>query len=180
MTDVMTRLVNCLVKALNDNNKLSRIILVISDINLLKHMDPDCICHGIKIISNEVCQRIVSQMARAVDTKKEILTSKVPGSVNHGEPKVIWVKMINRLHDAGSDDFLAMRRKYNDMMEDTLVDFKHHYVLDISDKIDDPAWFLRDGTLNCVGKTKYWLTIDKAVEKFDKQIISLKPTRPKL
>ena len=118
-SNVMVRLVNCYIKALNDSNKLPRIVLIIPDGDLLNYLYQQNKEFGISDISFDILSWITKQMVRATDAKKDDLKRKKPGSVIPTEPKFIWVKMLNRVN--GRSDFLALRSKFNDVLEKVLA-----------------------------------------------------------
>ena len=78
-------------------------------------------------------------ISRALQVKKDRLFGLKPGAINPGEPKVIWVKMINQRK--AQDDTLTVRRKFNTVLENLLVDYKHHYIMDLDYYLSEPAFF---------------------------------------
>ena len=172
MKNVLTKLVNCVIKALNDTNKLPRIILIVPDSDLLRYIDYDD--HGIKEVTKGAVEWITTQIVRAVDAKKDFLMRRKPGAVIASEPKIIWVKMIDRVN--GRSSLLALRSKYNEAMEDVLSNNKNHYVMDINAEIADTTYLDQFNQLNDYGKTQYWVEIDKQIELFEKRKITLKPS----
>ena len=155
---------------MNDNTVLPRLILVIPDIDLLNHIDCDQLGFGMKTTATAAIDWIVTQMIRAMDEKKDHMRCRKPGSLAPCEPKFIWTKMIFR---PGGDKTITV--KYNSIMEQCLASKSCHYIMDLNNRLSDESLFDSRGELNGHGRVKFWVEIDKTLERFDKQIVSLKP-----
>ena len=107
--DVLARFVNCLIKALNDATKLPRIIIIIPDDDILCFIN--FVTYGIKQVCRSAISYVSTQMTRALETKKEQLIRRKPGSIIASEPKLIWVNMMDKIDV--DDEVLALRSKYN-------------------------------------------------------------------
>ena len=92
---VPAKILNCLIKALNENNKMPKLIVIIPDWDLLKFFNHNT--YGVMELTNEVVTWMVNNMIWAIQLKKETMEKIKPGSIVSGEPKFIWVKMVNRL-----------------------------------------------------------------------------------
>ena len=171
LKDVLARLVNCFIKALNNAKKLPRLVLVIPKDNRLKFINNNNF--GVKMLSNRAISWVMTQMARALESKKENLQNRCPGSVISTETKMIWVEMFNRVTDVNK--FLAVRYKYNEAMQEQVHQRIRHYIVDINDNMMDASLFNLANRLNGKGIIKFWNAIDKQIEAFDKREISLKP-----
>ena len=124
--DVLTKLVNSLIKALNDTSCLPRLILVIPDHDILKHIGKLKPGAESMYILQKTISWVMNQMERAILAKEDELRKKKPGSITLGEPKFIWVKMINRPLCNG---ILEMRQVFNDAVEECMLDRAAHYIL---------------------------------------------------
>ena len=173
---MLARLVNSLVKALNDCKKLPRIIMVIPDWDILKFLDHKTF--GIKMIAEDAVGWIITQMNRAIESKKDTMRRRKPGSVVTGQPKVIWVTMMNRMN--APCKMLAHRMKFNDAVEKHLAIHMNYYILDVAPAMMDSSYFDPRNRINSYGKAQFWLEIDQQLELFDKQKLSLRPTQPDL
>ena len=60
-------------------------------------------------------------------------------------------------------------------MEDCLAGKPGHYIADLSYQLRNATYFDVSGSLNGRGNVKFWAELDRLVEKFDKQIETLKP-----
>ena len=82
--------------------------------------------------------------------------------------------MINRVYC--HDKALAIRNKFNRMLEDILADHTGHYILDINKQMSDPAYF-HGSTINMPGVVRYWSEIDNLIQQFHAHDISLRPIK---
>ena len=92
LKDVLTRLVNALVKALNDHQKISRFIVIIPDDDVVHHT-----CQfdaGQTVPFGAAVNWVANQMIHAVACEQEFLRRVKPGSVAPFEPKFVWVQML--------------------------------------------------------------------------------------
>ena len=67
-----------------------------------------------------------------------------------------------------------LRRKYNDMLEETLVSRKHGYVMNVCDALKS-SLFDRADNLTNDGKMKLWHEIDQQIKLYDRQELDLTP-----
>ena len=171
LKNVMARIVNCFIKALNDHNKLPRLVIIIPDVDILKQINH--FGFGVKLLLHEAIDWILNQMQRAVEAKIDILRNKRPGAVVVNEPKFIWVKAINRLN--GYSKVLALRRKFNETLEGHLAGKMNHYILDVNDKLADCNFCDQNNKLNGFGRERFWMKVDRGIELFDKRKINLRP-----
>ena len=112
-------------------------------------------------------------MMRAVETKKDDLKRKKPGSIIPSEPKFLWVKMLNRVN--GRSEFLALRWKFNDVLDEICSQREQHYDIDIVDIMADPAYYDANNFIYNDCLKRFWTEIDRMIEKFNMKRISLKP-----
>ena len=79
------------------------------------------------------------------------------------------------------DHALAIRYKFNKLLENALIERKNHFLFDISNAISDPALFSQPlKKLNGDGEARYWLEIDNAVkEKFKPRRRTTQKFRPR-
>ena len=171
LRDVMAKMVNVLIKALNDTLKLPRLIVVIPDCNILEFVKKDD--EGIKIVSSGAVNWIIKQMIRAIDSKKDHLRRLKPGAITAGEPKFVWIKMMNRVN--GHYPLSQYRDIYNNELEKMLAAREEHFVMDLSSEMSDINYFDQFNQLNGHGRRKFWYEVDRKLEWFDKKKISLKP-----
>ena len=65
------------------------------------------------------------------------------------------------------NDLMAVRHKYNGILNDLLAQRKNHYILDYNKEVLHPINFLPNNQLNVTGKEDLWNVIDRKMEIFD-------------
>ena len=94
ISNTLTRIFNSFMKAMNANKLLPQMILMLLDWDLLQFVD-HC-SYGISMLCGQVIDWLLWNIERAIKTHKEQLRRRWAGAVIQNEPKIIWVKMINR------------------------------------------------------------------------------------
>ena len=150
---------------------MPRYVVLFPDWDLLKFVDHKG--SGISKILGDLIYWWVNQIEKTITAKKEDLHDKRPGAVTSLEPKVIWVKMIERPAQAAGW-IVEQQEKFNAILDETLFNTKKMYIMEIKDL--DSGCFDNIANLNGRGKIRYWSNFDKQLKQYDKQEISLKPT----
>ena len=168
--NIGTRLVNAYIKALNDYNKLPRFVLVIpnNDVSNSFRLKKDC--HEFRVLTQSLLQWILTTMAHATQSKKDMLLSRKPGVVTASEPKMIWVSDLNRNNDTKMEHF-------NKILNTELLNKKQHYLINVDKFLTvQDSWFSGAGIncLNSAGRVAFWSELDRIIKKFDFKDISLK------
>ena len=81
--------------------------------------------------------------------------------------------MFNRLKT--NDPIFAVRDRFNHAMEDMLSAKKQHYIMDINNPMQDPAYFSALSHLNQDGSQRFWMEVDCKLEEFEVKGKSLTP-----
>ena len=102
---------------------------------------------------------------RAIEAKKDQLYKIKPGSVITSEPKIIWMKMLQRMRSF--EKILTVRAKYNSVLESALAERKYHYIIDPNLILRDAAYFTRINQLNGDGSILFWKELDECIRLFD-------------
>ena len=71
---------------------------------------------------------------------------------------------------------LAVCNKFNCALEELLANRCYHYILDAGVALADASCFTYNGQLTARGKGKFWEEVDRQIETFDYQKITLRPT----
>ena len=169
--DVLARFVNALILALNDISKISRLVIVIPDEDIIQHVD--FTASGTRFVLGAAITWVVSQMSRAVEAKKDNLLRRRAGAVIANEPKMIWIKALKKAHSSSDDR--AQINKFNSMLEDILADSAGHYLMDVSDAMHGLELFTLQNDLNTYSMQQYWQDVNKQIELFEKRKLSLQP-----
>ena len=152
VTDVLARMVNCLVKALNDALQLPRLIVIIPDSDILKFVICKSEDHTSMLVTTTITW-VINQMIRAVNAKKDNLKCRKPGSIVYNEPKLIWISMIDCVGFRAED--LSLRDLFNKCLADILSDKEFHYLMDMNAAMMDLGNLDRWGDLNTYGKQQF-------------------------
>ena len=167
------RIVNSLVKALNESPKIPRFIVVVPDWDILKYINH--FTYGVEKLSRRNLRWMINNMIRAVDDRKEKLHKILPGSIVHSEPRFIWVKMLQRMKSY--EKILTVRGKYNSTLELALANERFHYIIDPNPILRDPDYFDRDNNLNSEGCLLFWKEIDECIKLYDDHKLALRPRK---
>ena len=155
ITNVMSRLVNCLVKALNDALKLPRLIVVIPDMDLCNFVQnrfqPNT--YDSPHIIREAVFWILNQFARAIESKKDNFMRRKIGAVIGSEPKVIWVKALYRT--CSSCYNRDQCEHFNNELEDLLHGRDCNYILSLNRFMDDDSFFDQRNNLTGLGRIDF-------------------------
>ena len=183
---VPARMVNCLIKALNDMNEieldandnpkdntkfLPRIIVIVPDWDIMKYLDHDSF--GVEEVFGEPLTWMVEKMIEAIEDKKKAMYKLRPGSLTPGEPKFIWIKAIRRF--IGYDRTMTVRNRFNKILEALLAKKKHHYIMDVDPKINNADYFLQTNQLNGEGRVRYWKEVNECLKLFEDDKLTLAP-----
>ena len=172
LKDVLARLINCLIKALNDAVKLPRLIVIIPEEDLLQFISAPG--YSVKKLSHEALTWLFNQVDRALDAKCDNLYNRKLGAVAF-DTKIIWVQMINRIN--GYSKTLANRKVFNEVLANLVRNKTEHYLIDIDDEMADRSLLDSANRLNGYGRVHYFAEIDRKIEQFDKHRINLKPAQ---
>ena len=95
------------------------------------------------------------------------------GSVAVNEPKLIWVKALEV--PQVSREHLLVREKFNHILEETLCNRKNSFILEVTGI--KTSHFDMSHYLLAEGRIKFWQEVDERICKFDRKLISLKPSK---
>ena len=159
----LTRILNSLVYAVNKHHLLPRFIIMITDWDIIKAIN--YYDFGISKIIGANLEWLINEVDRLICTKKIDLFNEREGSVMPTAPKVLWIRMIPR---PAPSRVLALRRKYNAILEETLCHTRGGmYILDAHDDLNG-LHYDRVNQLLETGKTTYWKSIDTSIKDFDR------------
>ena len=171
----LSRFINPLVRAINQEKALPKMLLVVSDrdiVTLLYKADA-----ASAMVIGATLHYIIKQLDMVISRYKQGLMDKKPGALLGTQyPKIIWVRMIKRPISGAvvfNNSIYQLRGKFNSILEDTLMDgeAENHYLIsiDVSESKFDIT-----GNRRSAGKAEFWSEISKGLEKFDNDKISLR------
>ena len=119
---------------------------------------------------------LIKQMDMYIMRQKTDLKDKKPGALVQEYPKIIWVHMIKcpKLHN---NAIFSLRGKFNSILEERLHDgdADNHHIMSIDVDLNE---FDHQGNLTSYGKSLFWREVHRALKKFDRDQIKLKPRKP--
>ena len=170
--NILTRLLNAMVEGFNRREHLPKYILMILDKNIVEAATAQFQTDfGIKNVLNRWLDWCAKMLDRLIETRKQDLFAKRPGSVVGNETKIIWLKMIDRPHVERSDPrfkVLSLRSKFNNAINTLVNDKKNNYCLDLESL--ESRHFSAIGELNDFGSMQYWKEFDYYFKKFDRRM----------
>ena len=180
--NVAARLVSALIKALNDAEKLPKAVIIIPDWDLIRYINfVEC---NAEVIFEDLLDWIITNMKRAVQSKRDYLLKKRAGAVMDNDPQIIWVKMINWFgctpHGTRGTEqlrLLAQKGKFNRVLEDLLAKEHNHFIMDVNVAVHEAKYFSANNELSGDGRVRYWEEIIEQIQLFDFKKLSLKPLR---
>ena len=144
LMEIPARITNCIVKAMNERVKLPAIIVIVPDWDIIHFID--FFSYGFKKIAEKIVKWMAKTISRAIDERKQELFAARRGAITPGEPKIVWLEMINRIHIFHK--VLSMRHKFNSALHSILADYKHNYIMSVNRAMFDASLFDSSGKLN--------------------------------
>ena len=129
---------------------------------------------GIGSILTKWVQWLWRMLDRLIETRKQDLFAKRPGSVAGRDPRIIWIKMIERPHVPRTDKrykTLSLRTKFNDIVDELVNGKRNNYSLSI-DSLEQHH-FSPLGELNDFGRMQLWKEIDYYFKQFNRSVADL-------
>ena len=166
-------MVNSIVKALNDAHKLPRFIIIIPDWDLLHYSDHNT--YGVEAVTQWAVGWMVSNIIKAIEMRKDQIYNSKRGAVVATEPKVVWVKMLQRMRSY--DKILTVRSKFNSTVETLIANKWRHYIIDINPILCDVAYFTKTNQLTGEGIILFWKEINECIKLFDACKLQLMPCK---
>ena len=170
ISNVLTRVINSLMEGVN-KHRLPRFIIMLLDRDILMGIKAEN-RPGVSKKIGSCISWLTKQIELIINIKKEEIFNKRMGALQPDEPKVIWIKMMERPSASQNDE--TLQQKFNDILEETLVSRPNNLILDIKEALQK-SLFDRTGYLTGVGKIKFWQEVDQLTQQFDKQEVTLLP-----
>ena len=173
------RILNKLINALNENDRLPKFICIIPDWDLiadLKKFD-----YGAAKNLSNIINWLMRQCDILVRRKRLLISEKKPGAVMEKYPTLIFTTMLKRIKRYPRQSKLAaicsLRPKLNQAINETAAR-QESKVLNIR-SCTTFCNFDRDGMLTQQGKASFWREFDNLMERFEdpeETKIKLEPT----
>ena len=160
--NALLRIHNAVVKAINDNSRLPRTIIIIPGVEFFKSLDH--VDYGVSMIIGKCMDWLITNIECLIRTRKMDLFHVRQGAVEKLEPKIIWVSMIT----TGQRNFQPLVGKFNAILEQSLFQAGCGFFLKSMNF--HPSLWDRNNTLNHDGRIHYWRHISKILKGFDEQV----------
>ena len=160
--NVSCKIINALIKKLNETQHLPRMLVIIPDGDLLHSYDH--FEYGTSTVIGRCIDGLITQIDAEIDGKKNALKYKRPGVISLLEPKIIWVRMLNR---PGVNKILNLREKFNAILEQCLAESRTGYIMDPSAELLQRNMFDRRNNITHEGWVIYWRHINMKLKQFD-------------
>ena len=160
-TSILSRLVNCLVKAISENYLLPRIILFVIDNDILESVHFNK--YGTSVLLGILMEWLFNQMYRAIKAYKEFLPKK---ALRQEYPQLIWIEPPLHKNFADND----RRKKFASALNITAKLYEECTVLQLRKiwETDNVNLYLGAQQRYTVeGYTKYWLAVDNMIKLWD-------------
>ena len=168
----LTRILNALIEALNQCKTLPRLIVMLPDTDLIEQID--LVNPGKCQIMGACFDWLLNNAEKVISAKKEGFRQIRLGAVLPNEPKLVWVCPLTR-NEFATEAFVAAIEFLNNIMEDVLAAHRNNYIICINARMDETHYFTSHGDLSGHGKVKFWRSLDRAIEQFNKHEVSLRP-----
>ena len=175
ITSTIARILNSMINILNKFEHLPRFLVMILDRDIVDAVKMKN--YGFSEITEKLLDWLVKQVDLVIERKKMAMRAIKMGAVSAFEPKIIWVKMLDKPRNP---EFHCLKKKFNSILEDVLASRMGHYILDPTMFIEN-SMYSRFGELNNIGRLEFWRAIDVQLRDFDDRKTKLKPhPMPKL
>ena len=151
---LLARLINNMIEGLNATNRMPRILLVILDQAIVREIN--FFEYGISKVLAKVLTHLIKQIQKAIERRKDIMCEIKPGSLNRGEPKIIYLAMFDCPNPG---KYISLHAKFNAILEEILAGQRNRYFLNITDSMGRNC-FDRYNNITSTGQINMWMEID--------------------
>ena len=167
------KMLNSLIKKLNEVKHLPRYIVIIFDKELI--VDGQIFNFGARETYEYALRWFVNNVACMIDTRKDDIRKKRPGALSPGsEPRFIWVEALSRPEVLLAKCVYSLICKFNAALEEVVAEERHSHVLKVEVQINNSN-FDRLGSLTPIGQIEYWNSLDSQLKDFDQRKTELLP-----
>ena len=162
-TNAVAKILNAVIKGLNETAKLPRFIIIIPENDILKSVN--YFGFGISVLVGRCLNWLVTQIDRAVEARREKVKKIRPGAVFHNEPKYVWLKVFDC--PSIQHPMFTVREKYNAILEEILASKCNHFIINVNKAMSNPTFFMPNGLITAHAQEAFWQELDNQIELFD-------------
>ena len=146
MRPAVVRFANAFIKALNEENRLPKYVVMFPDKDILS--DLPFYAFGVKQLLRKELNWLLLQLRRCLQARRENLKTVHKGAVLPEYTEVIWVKMLARpmSEDPNLIKVLKLWRKFNETLEELLLNESGSYIETLSLKRHGFLQFMKSGS----------------------------------
>ena len=160
--NILAWMVNSLIQAMNENPSiLPKYLVMIPDdqmIAVLRHTG-----FGVSLMMGKCVYWLIEQTLQIINNRKEALTRIKLGAVTPGEPRILWVRLLEK---PGQDNFTVTKSKFDIILEQAVCQSNAGIVLTASDGICR-HWFDVNNNFTHEGRISYWRHFSDQVKNLD-------------
>ena len=167
-TLILARVLNALACALKESHHLPKYVIIILDKNLVH--SAGVFDYGAENTFLQLITWLLKEFNLMINTRCEDLRSKKPGAIaNFGEPKLVWIKMLNRpiITTMKGKEIFSLVRKFNHAMETAVADDRLSHIIKIMVPPND-TYFDQSGDLTAAGRIEFWKDLDEQMKTLDR------------
>ena len=168
MPNATSRILNKLIEALNENDRLPKYIVFLMDKDVvgdLKTFD-----FGVTKNLANIVNWLTRQCEIVIRRKQLQIMEKKPGAITEKQPVLIYATMLRQLEQFQHNSKLAavcsMRNKFNEILNEAIVR-QNNKIMHLKSCITLDHFDCM-GNLSSKGKSEIWYEIDEIIERFDK------------
>ena len=166
-----SRVINCLIEMFNTRARLPKTIVVILDADIIENFRE--YEFGVTYMSGRAIDWMSNEIERLIHIRKQDYLMKKKGALMADEPKVLFIKMLQRPHPTPQ---ILVRGKFNRAMNDTLLYFHNMFIAEVRVNQNN---FDRLNNLISSGKVEFWRESDDILREFDRLPGRFKPCNNK-
>ena len=163
--NILSRMRNALVMAINKEIILPKVILVILEndiLNAVNHYNP-----GISLLCGKVMEWLANQFHRIITAHKERLPSK---SRKFKYPSILLVSAPNHINLPNINE---LRDKFNTALMNICSMYREMAVLTIKWDVNNKALVGSNGKYTATGMAAFWMSINDAFQEWDREQMRL-------
>ena len=159
--NLLARLRNSLVHAINKCNQLPKLIVIVLEDDIIRSMNLDEL--SMTAVFGRLIKWLANEYRKIIDTIKDLIPTNAK---QEGFPKFIWVNPTRHINYTNN----VARKKFGVCLENVVKTLDNHVALRLVHKWDfnDSNIFLKEEQrFSITGICDFWSSVDKTIEYFE-------------